>query len=423
MMVILIGTASTSAYANSANYDINQDVVFYEHHNRGGWRHVPGAWQGNFTGRYNDSISSVSVPPWTAVTVFDNHNHWGRFVELHNNSSHPRLFNLSTQPSSRFNDMGSSFIRRTAVINDETLNGQTVNIRTELQGQRGLDASHRGIIIYDAHNANNQRWVLQLDRASNSYTIRNLRYNTFLSETGTNTISLVNSVNNNNARWRFIPTAVTGVYEIINLATGRALDVFQSQNHNGNRVGTFSRNPQTNQLWRLNVSRYWPNTNYMLDANGQPLEFGVWYHMRMTNRNMPTGWVMSRHHGTDWVNGATGGATGTRFMLRSPSGRTGRVSLGEDFLMFSDVRTNYNAGYLGIERFAGTQFNRMSLRHRNAAHVFNAFVRPNNRNRVTMSVDGRAVSASRAVQHSNLYIGHDSHASAIEFEFRRVAGQ
>ena len=129
------------------------------------------------------------------------------------------------------------------------LDSRRVNILTVLDANSNaaLQVNNNQTRLWGNTNATNQQFEFIRDAATNTYTIRNIATNSFLTESGSN-ITLTNTPTNN-ARWQVFPR-ILGSYVIINQASGRALDVEGgSTTANGTRVLTWGPSGNGNQAW------------------------------------------------------------------------------------------------------------------------------------------------------------------------------
>ena len=122
-----------------------------------------------------------------------------------------------------------------------------LHLATALNGTSLLEPSGNQVVLWTPRNQDNQIWQFNLDHGSHSYTIQNVAEDRYLAEVNTG-LTLEHHVTPQ-ARWRVVPT-LHDTYQILNVATGRSLDV-EGGNHtaNGTRVIMWSNTGNPNQRW------------------------------------------------------------------------------------------------------------------------------------------------------------------------------
>jgi hypothetical protein len=241
-------------------------VTLHEHRDAGGWvleihEATEVAQVARMGLRYNDSISSVTLQPGTSVTLFQHDDFRGRTITFTNTSNQARMYNLR-EAWHNFCDITSSFrVSIGPVVNAPHFNGRTFTIISDVRLSHVLDwaVSKGTTVLWSRHTqpSTNQQWRLELDRTTNTYTIRTQHSSGWghaLSDSNGRT-QMTSATTSRKARWRVVPVpGRPDLFSIVNVGTGRALNLMGVPTQlpgNGMRINTATSNNTSRQHWRF----------------------------------------------------------------------------------------------------------------------------------------------------------------------------
>jgi hypothetical protein len=134
----------------------------------------------------------------------------------------------------------------------QDLNGKRAILTTMVNGSSVLDGDGSNVLIWERHGGNNQIWEFTLEPSTNAYTIRNVGWNSYLTENSQRNVILNNQLASA-TKWRVNPVSGNG-YEIQSVTSNQYLDLPSSNTQSGTRMLTWPKNNGNNQRWLIEVT-------------------------------------------------------------------------------------------------------------------------------------------------------------------------
>lgn len=149
------------------------------------------------------------------------------------------------------------------------------SIESSLDSSKVLDVESASvrpnahIQIYSSNGTLAQKWEMRYDKDAKAYSIRSANSGLYL--TDSNGTLCGSEMLSDECRWTIRPGSGSGV-TLVNVASGKALDLSGASTRNGNTVGTYAANGTAAQSWKL--------------AKVSPIEDGTYVLTTLSNRAM-----------------------------------------------------------------------------------------------------------------------------------------
>lgn len=162
----------TSFYNVTSSYrhrNLDDNLWLMDHYNADGGAHLQD-WESNSS--FSGGLSAIRLPANWQITIYEQRNHSGRSLTLVNSSNAPQVYNL--HDTIFHNNVRSYKYKR-----DTHLDHKITSFGSQLNQNMVIDQGG-GVVIYDFHNANHQKFLLKYNSARDAYQIWDINSNQIL---------------------------------------------------------------------------------------------------------------------------------------------------------------------------------------------------------------------------------------------------